>query len=148
MYSFCTERLNLTQIYIPVTSRITPWSTVHLGCWLLPREFYGQRRSVTVFIKLSKVSVLSQMNPLHILRPYLFKNQFHLKMPATPKFVKQYLSFKLPENISQRFSVLVNACYKPPLSRTYLFYDPNPFLILRMVFTWIYVVQEELIWFD
>jgi hypothetical protein len=29
-----------------------------------------------------KFSVLSQMNPLHILRPYLYKNQLHITNPA------------------------------------------------------------------
>jgi len=75
-------------------------------------DFYGTRKSITVFTRISTICVLSQMNSVHTFLPYFTEIHSNIILPYTVRWSQWSLSFTFPD---QNFvcSSLFHACYMP-----------------------------------
>jgi hypothetical protein len=72
-----------------------------------------------VHMRLSLVSVLSQINPVHAPKIYFFKIHFHIILLQTLRFPKLSLSLRFPHQNCAYISCLTHTCHIPSPSNSF-----------------------------
>ena len=93
------------------------------------QEIPGILRNTEVHYRFHKrpppVSVLSQIDPVHILTPHLLKVHHISILPSKPGSAKWFLSLGFPNQNPVYTSPLPHTCYMPRPSHSSRFYHPN-----------------------
>jgi len=73
-------------------------STIHITMY--STQFSGITNYIIVFTGPANFfpPILSPINPVYVIRSHLFKVQFNITLPLTPRYSKWFRSFKFPTN--------------------------------------------------
>jgi hypothetical protein len=98
----------------------------HLDFQTITSFLYGIRRFITVFTKSPPLNtILSQLNPVRPVDPYLRKVHLNVILPPTPRSSQRYLPFGPPNKNPVDISPLPHACHMTRPSHPPWFNHPN-----------------------
>jgi hypothetical protein len=98
-------------IYLSVIQQHSIWNGVVLKKVIVGQlvktlpAFYGTRRFIAVFTRARRGTLLSQMNPVHSLKSYLFKIGLNFMLPCAPIYPMWSLSFRLSNALLYNFRI-------------------------------------------